>query len=98
MRPSMMALVSTRMLPLRDIFTFPLALSSPGNMADMSRFRCAPSHIPNTPRNRLTITGTPQLNHPFKEYRGIEISEAMTSPTSKPTVPAIRVALGMELI
>jgi hypothetical protein len=52
--------------------------------------------MPNNPKNRLTITGTPHPNHPLNEYSGMEMREAMTNPTRRPMVPASRVDPGIE--
>ena len=86
MRPSMMALVSTKMFPLRVALDRGDDFSKVGNRAFMSLCRRTPSKRPQNPRNRLTMTGTPQPNQPSNEYKGMEISSAANSPTNSPMV------------
>ena len=100
MRPSIMALVSTRMLPLREPRPPPplLGLANAGIMADTSWLRLLPTHRPNMPKQALTILGTPQPSQPSNPYRGIDTKDATIRPISNPMVPLTKVAPEMELI
>ena len=99
MRPSIMALVSTRMLPflvegrwLSELAGGPGA----GKTPLMSHCRCVPSQRPIPPKTTLIRMGTAQPGQPSMVYSGIDTSDATMRPTNRPTMAAARLGPGND--
>ena len=99
-RPSIIALVSTRMWLLGLVYALlgcPLAFNW-GKMCPIRRPRWTPNQRPVDPNARDTMNGRPHAIHVSNVYKGIDISVAIISPTIKPMMLVMSVGPGIAFM